>query len=71
MVAEGEVSGLPIQWIYYLVTSADGGQQAALAFTLEPSLAQRFAAADRELLARLRFTTPPAKEARKSLRARE
>ncbi len=71
VVAEGEVSGLPIQWIYYLVTSADGGQQAALAFTLEPSLAQRFAAADRELLARLRFTTPPAKEARKSLRARE
>jgi hypothetical protein len=62
---------LPIQWIYYLVTSADGGQQASMAFTLEPNLAERFGSADRQLLARLRFLTPPAKEARKSIRARE
>ena len=65
VVAEGEVDGLPIQWIYYLVQSADGGQQASLAFTLEPGLVERFGSADRELLARLRFLTPPPKEAKK------
>jgi hypothetical protein len=72
VVAEGTVSGLPIQWIYYLVASADGQQQASLAFTLEPSLVERFGSADADLLAHLRFKTPPAKEAaRKSVRSRE
>jgi hypothetical protein len=71
VVAQGEVSGLPIEWIYYLVKSADGEQMASLAFTLEPGLVERFASADREFLARLRFMTPPAKEAKKPTRQRD
>jgi hypothetical protein len=64
VVARGNVSGLAIEWIYYLVKSADGEQQASLAFTLEPDLEERFGKADSELLARLRFMTPPVKEAK-------
>jgi hypothetical protein len=71
VVAQGEVDGLPIEWIYYLVKSADGQQQASLAFTLEPGLVERFGSADRELLARLQFMTPPPKEAKKPSRARD
>jgi len=65
VVAEGRVSDLPIQWIYYLVKNADGSQQASLAFTLEPGLTEKFGESDRELLAQLRFLTPPVKEAKR------
>jgi hypothetical protein len=70
VVANGVVSDLPIEWIYYLVKSADGQQQASLAFTLEPNLAERFGSADRDFLARLRFMTPPVKEAKGATRDR-
>ncbi len=71
VVVDGTVSDLPIEWIYYLVKSADGGQQASLAFTLEPNLVERFGSADREFLARLRFTKPPAKQAKGPARRRD
>ena len=57
-VASGKVADLEIQWIYYLLTSPDG-ERVSLAFTLESSLAERFAAADRELVGAVRFTRPP------------
>ena len=69
VVANGEVASLPIEWIYYLVKSADGQQQASLAFTLEPNLEQRFGSADREFLARLLLMTPPVKEAKGAARS--
>ncbi|HEX4146935.1 MAG TPA: hypothetical protein VHY91_25785 [Pirellulales bacterium] len=71
VVAEGEVDGLPIQWIYYLLKSADGQQQASLAFTLEPGLVDRFGSADREFVSRLRFLTPPPKETKTASRRRD
>ncbi len=58
VVAAGKVAELPIQWIYYLLTSPEG-QRVTLAFTMESNLAERFAAADRELVGSLRFTKPP------------
>ena len=45
----GVVSKLPIEWIYYLVCN-DKGHRVSLAFTLEESLSERFAHADRELV---------------------
>ncbi len=41
LVAVGEVEKLPIQWNYYLVADAQG-HQAALAFTMETELVDRF-----------------------------
>jgi len=58
VVASGEVSQLPIQWIYYLVAN-ENGQQTSLVFTLESSLAERFSDADRTLVSSLRFTDAP------------
>ena len=60
VVANGQVSDLPIQWVYYLLTSPDG-TRASLSFTMESNLAERFAAADRELVGSLRFSPPAAK----------
>ena len=57
-VATGKVSDLEILWVYYLITSPDG-QRVSLAFTLENRLAERFAAADRELVGTVRFAKPP------------
>jgi hypothetical protein len=62
VVANGRVSDLPIQWVYYLLTSPEG-TRASLSFTMESTLAERFAAADRELVGSLRFTTPQVKAA--------
>ena len=64
VVASGEVSQLPIQWIYYLVAN-EQGQQVSLAFTLEKSLAKRFNSADEPLISSLRFTGTPETDAAK------
>ena len=42
VVVHGTVSQLPIEWIYYLIHD-EQGQRVSLAFTLEQSLADRFA----------------------------
>ena len=44
----GEVQELPIQWIYYHVATND--QALSLVFTLDTQMAERFGAADRELV---------------------
>jgi hypothetical protein len=62
VVATGNVAELPIQWVYYLLANREG-QRVALAFTFESSLAERFAAADRELVGALRLTQPAVKTA--------
>jgi hypothetical protein len=45
VVAIGTVSELPITWHYYLLVGKDG-QRAAVSFTMENSVADRFAGAD-------------------------
>jgi hypothetical protein len=62
VVVHGTVSQLSIEWIYYLIEN-DRGQRVSLAFTLEESLQERFAQADRLLVGDLRLfdpTTPTA-----------
>jgi hypothetical protein len=59
--ATGEVSGLPIQWNYHLVT--DGKKQLTLAFTLESSLESRFAEADQPIVQSIQFQATPAETA--------
>ncbi len=57
VTVRGVVSKLPIEWIYYLV-SDERGHRVTLAFTLEESLAERFAHADRELVGGIRLDSP-------------
>jgi hypothetical protein len=52
VVVQGSVSDLPIQWIYYLFETQPG-QRLSIAFTLEQSLTERFADADRHFLSSL------------------
>ena len=54
VVVQGNVSKLPIEWIYYLVGDAQGNR-VSLAFTLEESLKERFAEADRALAGGMRL----------------
>lgn len=58
VVALGQASELPIQWIYYHI-SDDQGRRAAAVFTIESELVERFAEADRPLLAGVEFVAPP------------
>ena len=60
VVANGAVSEVPIEWIYYLITDKSG-RQATLGFTLEHDLAKQFGAADQDM-ARGLSLTPPAVE---------
>lgn len=55
VVAGGESSQLPIQWIYYLIAN-EQGRQVALTFTVEKTHSERLANADRALAETLRFT---------------
>lgn len=64
VVVHGEVGGLPIEWIYYLVQDR-AGHRVSLAFTLEQSLTDRFAATDRAIVSALALTDPPAPTAAK------
>jgi hypothetical protein len=64
VAVHGTVSQLPIEWIYYLVENRRG-QRVSLAFTLEASLQERFAQADRLLVGDLRLLEPAAPTAAK------
>jgi len=55
---------LPIEWIYYLVQDRQG-HRVSLAFSLEQSLRERFADADRRVVEALRLTVPPTPTAAK------
>jgi hypothetical protein len=54
VVAIGAVSELPITWHYYLLIN-QAGQRAAISFTMENALADRFGEADRLVLDGFRF----------------
>lgn len=53
----GVVGGRPFAWIHYAVTAPDG-TRVNIAFTLEPAMRGRFAAADRLLVEGLRPVRP-------------
>lgn len=57
VVAEGEASDLPMQWIYYLVID-EQGRRVVLAFVLEKQMLGRFEGADEALVASLRLAEP-------------
>jgi hypothetical protein len=57
VVAEGEASDLPIQWVYYLVSDAQG-RQVVFAFTLEKKYVESFAEADQRLVGGARLIEP-------------
>jgi len=52
VVAEGAADGRAFRWIHYVVTDP-AGHRVAVTFMHEPALIDRFAAADRELVAGL------------------
>lgn len=52
VVVDGAAEGRPFRWIHHVLTDP-AGHQAAVTFMMEPVLAERFAAADRELVAGL------------------
>ncbi|MDX1943862.1 MAG: hypothetical protein SFU86_00530 [Pirellulaceae bacterium] len=54
VTVSGASGELPIQWTYYHV-SDDAGHRAALVFTIEGNLVERFAQIDRELISGFRF----------------
>jgi hypothetical protein len=60
VVAEGKASDIPIQWTYYHVADQQG-RQVAFTFTVEKSLLERFADADKSLVQSLRFVEPATK----------
>jgi hypothetical protein len=49
VVSVGTAEGLPFRWIHYVLGDPDG-RRAAVTFMLEASLADRFGAADRDLV---------------------
>lgn len=55
VVVEGVASELPIRWTYYHVSN-ESGDRASLVFTMEGSLAEKYAAIEDELLAGFHFT---------------
>lgn len=57
VVAEGVVSDLAIQWVYYLVADSNG-QQVVFAYTLEPALTGQLADADLAIVESLVFKAP-------------
>jgi hypothetical protein len=68
VVVTGTASEVPIQWNYYHL-SDDSGRQAAIVFTLDARMAERFAAADRTIVSSFEFLeasdAPPLDTARK------
>jgi hypothetical protein len=58
VVAAGNVAEIPIQWVYYHLSS-EKGRRVSLAFTLESKLVERFAEADRTLVDTFEFTPRP------------
>jgi hypothetical protein len=69
LVANGNVSQLPITWIYYLIQDATG-HGVTVAFTFERDLERRFGPADRALVNSLRLVEAPATTAARTPRAK-
>lgn len=63
VASAGTAEGLPFRWIHYVVSDAEG-RRASVTFMLEASLVERFADADRELVAGLRLEPEGVREAR-------
>lgn len=63
VVTHGKVADLPIQWVYYLLTTADG-RRLSVAFTMEQSLVERFGNADELLVKGIELTTPVVESAK-------
>lgn len=57
VVAEGEISGVPMQWIYHVVID-EHGRRVVLAFVLEKEMLGRFEGADEKLVGTLRLAEP-------------
>ena len=57
VVANGTVSDLSIQWLYYLYTTREG-RRLSVAFTIEQGLVERFGRADQQFLAHLEIAPP-------------
>ncbi len=57
VVALGAVSGLPIEWRYYLAID-EQGRRVAFTYTLESKLAEQFADADTMMIDSLEFAKP-------------
>jgi hypothetical protein len=55
VVVQGTASDIAMRWIYHLVADPSSGQQAALTFAVEQSLLDRFADADKAIVASVRF----------------
>jgi hypothetical protein len=62
VIALGAVAEVPITWHYYLLID-EAGQRAAISFTMEDSLADRFGEADRLVLDEFRFDPPAVRTA--------
>jgi hypothetical protein len=56
--AAGSASEIPVIWIYYHVSN-DSGRRAALAFTLQADLLERFAESDKTMVETFEFTPRP------------
>ncbi len=52
--AQGEASGVPMDWVYYRI-AVSNGRGIVVLFTFESSLADRFQESDRELVRTIRF----------------
>ena len=57
VVALGAVSGLPIEWRYYLAID-EQGRRVAFTYTLESKLVEQFADADTMIIDSLEFAKP-------------
>jgi len=57
VAAQGEVSGVPIQWIYYRIADKQGRHLVVL-FTIEANMGERLQENDRELVRAIRFVDP-------------
>lgn len=53
----GEVSGVPVQWIYYRLADQPGRSMVVL-FTIESNMGDRFHESDRDLVRAIRFVDP-------------
>jgi hypothetical protein len=69
VVAVGTVSELPITWNYYLLIN-QAGQRAAISFTMENALADRFGQADQLVVDGFQFIPPKPASAARALRTK-
>lgn len=65
VVALGTASELPIQWTCYHITSAEG-RRVSCTFTMDATLAERFAASDRQLISTIDFLPRQAASAKRT-----